>query len=319
MRTALGRRAKSTDYAAEPAESVARVSARGFTLMEMMIVLLVIFMLMGLLIGGIHLATGSTRKVADRVTAQSLKNAAVQFQQQFSFPMPLIKDAQPLTASASRQPNVYNLAVANDLTILRTSPPPDQLDPRFSICSIPYYLMGVADFPRDPGNANGQVIDGFKGAGFKSVRRDGSFETAGATHSPFFDVSRNAKAVFTIDFANGVVVLRDRNDVAFRYYRWEHNDTVAAIADLNVPLIIGDAKTDERLKSATAAILGAGPNGVFGNEDQILAVYGANHPQALTIDQMQTKVGVSGNAQDPAIQTKIRQAAIADNIMEPLQ
>jgi len=290
-------------------------NGRGFTLMEMMVVLLVIFMLMGLLLGGIHLATGSTRKVADRATAQSLKQAATQFQQQFSFPMPLIKDTQPLTASASRQPNVYNPGVAADLTFLRTSPAPAVADLLFSICSIPYYLLGVADFPRDPGNANGQVVDGFKGVGFKAVRRDGSFETAGATYSPFFDVSRNAKAVFTLDFTNGVVVLRDRSEVAFRYYRWEHNDTVATLADLNVPLILGDPQADDRLKSATAAILGAGPNGVFGNEDQLPLT----HPQYLTISQMQTKVGVSGDISQLAIQDKVRQAALADNIVEPLQ
>jgi hypothetical protein len=295
------------------------VVRRGFTLMEMMLVLLIVFMLMGLLLGGIHLVHGSVLRTADRATVQSLKNGAVQFKQLFNVYPPLVKDmgnesaAQPfsfdgqppVTTTAPFRPRVYSEGA--DSLFLRTSPPAAQADMRFSIYSLPYYVLGVLD----------ETVDGVAGPGMRSVRRDGSFEVAGKIIQPFYDVSRKANAVYHINGDAVRIVLRDRNEVAFRLYHWQHNDPVTTLADLNVPIIVGDPATDERLRSATWAIVAAGPNGVFGNEDQLLAQYPL-HPQQMTIGAMQLKVGVSGDISQQVIQDKVRQQALSDNIVELL-
>jgi hypothetical protein len=76
------------------------------------------------------------------------------------------------------------------------------------------------------------------GPGFRAVKRDGSFEKGGRTFSPFFDVSKNAKAVFDTQPGTFRIVLQDSHGVAFRYYRWRHNDPVTDVASLNIPWMV---------------------------------------------------------------------------------
>src|SRR5262249_38144378 len=138
---------------------------------------------------------------------------------------------------------------------------------------------------------------------------------------PFYDVSRKANAVYRWQGDPKRPMLRDRNEVAFRLYHWLQGQAsgpnagqVVALADLNVPDIIGDPPTDELLRSATWAILGAGTQGVLGNAEQLPV----GTPQNTIIGLMQQKVGVGAESTQQAIQDKIRQAAMADNIVELL-
>lgn len=302
---------------------------RGFTLMEMMLVLLVIFALIGLLVGGIKMARGTAKSTADRADANSLKQAVSQFDQQMGFKPPLVADfGKPpgggiplLSGAGGLQPLVYSVSNPQDLTFLRTSPPAAVADMRFSVYTLPYYVIGAIDTPRT--GANPPVpIDGMNGPGFRTVRRDGTFETAGKVFAPFFDVGKRPTAIYAMDQANGRVVLRDRNGIAYRYYHWEQGNSgtgkITGINDLNVPIILGNPQDNPELRAGTYAILGAGPDGVFGNEDQI-AIICPNHPQAMKPDQMAQKLGMSGNTSDPVFMAKVRAKAMSDNIVEVLK
>src|SRR5204863_1758069 len=162
---------------------------------------------------------------------------------------------------------------------MRTQPIASQPDLRFSVYSLPYYMLGVLDMKRDTADPNSMPVDGFAGPGFRTVKGDGTFNTGGRVFQPFFDVSRGSASVYAVDGTLGKVELRDRNGVAFRYYRWERGraqasqqgpaGTVVDLADLNVPMFLGDPAQNEQLKKARWAIVGAGPNGLFGNEEQL--------------------------------------------------
>ncbi len=285
---------------------------RAFTVIELMVVFLIILTLIGLTIGGIRFARSATKATADRADAKSLKDAVLNFQREMGFFPPLVADfgdppgaGTPLVNTPTGpQPLVFSVSNPQDLAFLRTSPPAAIADLRFSLYTLPYYVIGALDF------------DGQAGPGFRAPRRDGSFNTAGRVFAPFFDISRRPTAVFATDATNGRVVLRDRNGVAYRYYHWEHGDRLTGqmtgVATLNVPLILGDPTDNPELSAATYAIVGAGPNGLFGNEDQLLP----GHPQHLDIAVMAQMLGISGDPQDPNVQAKIRSVAISDNIVE---
>jgi competence protein ComGC len=319
-------------------------NGRGFTIMEMMLVLLVIFVIMGLLLGGMKLASKSARRTADAATVSSLKQAVTQFELQMGFVPPFVWDrgyplgsGGPLMPPPTVAPRVLNSGNQAQMDTMRTQPMEPAPDWRFSIYSLPYYVLGVLDMSRD-GTPTGPPVDGVPGPGFRATKPDGSFQSAGRTFQPFFDVSRNANAVFSQDAAAGKTVLRDRNGVAYRYYRWERSDPLDTsdpndpLKSLNVPLILGLGKVKPQpgqpmlkvtdivrefpeFKTARYAIVGAGPNGVFGNEDQIQNV-DAGHPQALSKQEMANKVGLSGDVNNTVFMDKVREAAAADNIVE---
>lgn len=305
------------------AETGRRGTARGFTIMEMMLVLLVIFVLMGLLLGGIRHMSKFARVTADRASVASLKQAVTKFEQEMGFPPPFVWDMPvaaagvvqgPLPATAPYKPVVFDAGQPQQVSFLRTQPPAAAPDLRFSVYSLSYYVVGVLDQPRD-GTANGPAIDGLAGPGFRTVRPDGSFNVAGRVFQPFFDVSRNANAVYATDAAQGRIELRDRNGIAFRYYRWEAGDpssnppgAILTPANLNVPMFLGDPSTNEQLKKARWAIVGAGPNGLFGNEEQLPS----GHPQYLTSIEVRARLGLPGSASFQQVWEK----ASADNVME---
>jgi type II secretory pathway pseudopilin PulG len=320
-----------------------RSRARAFSLVEMLLVILVVFMLMGLLLGGFRFARNYAKRQADRTSVKSLQQAVSYFSQQMGFVPPLIKDfgdppafgGSPIKlVNNENRPNTYTASVPTDLDFLRTTPNPAQPDLRFSIYSFSYYLLGACDEDRLTGAvppAQQMSIDGVRGPGMFAVKRDGTFERSGKRFEPFFDTSRNAKAVVTdtITGGPGRIELRDSNNVAFRYYRWEHGapgtGQVVDAADLNVPVMLGlgrvpapnpmdvrqwikdIARAMPEVKSAKFAIVAAGPNGLFGNEDQLPP----NHPQALSLSQMAAKLGISDSDPD-----RVAQLAAEDNVVE---
>lgn len=295
-------------------------SRPGFTLMELLAGIAVIFLLMGLLIGGIRYMSSSARAGADAATVAGLKDAVSQFKQQFGFLPPLVKDGAPHTTagplhSSGNAPLAYSLSDPNDRNFLRNEPP-GTVDLRFSIRSLPIYTMGVLDSARR--SNPGIPIDGVAGPRFKAVKRDGGFETTGRDFSPFFDISRNSKAVYETEPGSGKFEFRDPRGVAYRYYRWLHDDgslpsSAAQVAGyLNVPELVGDPTEagNVALRSAEYAIVSAGPNGLFGDEHKLPA----GHPQSLSLDDMAGKLGIRGSA--AALEAKIIDAAKADNVVE---
>jgi prepilin-type N-terminal cleavage/methylation domain-containing protein len=318
--------------------SRAGASRRGFTLIEILVAILVIFALMGLLIAGLHHAILTTKGVSDRAAVTALKQGVSQFRQTMNFLPPLVKDGMftvnnatgPLNAARTR-PVVYSLAptpLTNpDAAVLLTNVPvfsqaagpsgggAGTTDPRFSVYSLSYYLMGVLD----------RSVDGVDGPGLCAVKRDGSFEQSGRKLGPYYD-PRRADAVFEESPAGmGRIQLRDSHGVAFRYYRWMPNSALASpppnppnqpYFGLNIPDLVGDPSQSPDLRDAQYAVVGAGPNGVFGDEDLLPGTGPNRHPQYKTFDQIMAAVGMSGDANDTAFVAKVRKAAAADNIVE---
>lgn len=235
---------------------------------------------------------------------------------------PLVKDFDtqgPLDTTGTRpRPNVFLPADQDDLDFLRRLPPGDEVDPRFSVHSLPYYILGVL----------GVEIDGVEGPGFAEVNRDGSFKVrgtaadtrpAGRRFEPFFEV--DPTAVVAIDAAEGKLELRDRGGAPIRFYRWlpDEGDPPADIesysddgqdglrAFLNTPWMAGNPEEMPELRSAAYAIVAAGPDGLFGNEHEIKAQF-PNNPHGLDEDEMRTRLGIGPGE-------SIFEAASADNIV----
>jgi len=131
---------------------------------------------------------------------------------------------------------------------------------RFSVYSLPIYLMGVLD----------AEYDGNDGLGFREPAREGLFRTAGGRlFDPKFDASEDSDRLAEVDAEEGRFELRDRNGIAYRYYRWLPDEAQAGqtVTDLrNVPALLGDPADDIALRDADYAIVAAGPNRVFGEE-----------------------------------------------------
>jgi type II secretory pathway pseudopilin PulG len=307
-----------------------RPGRRGFTVIELVVVIAAIFLLMALLMVAVHHAIGFTRSSSDRAAVAGLKQGVEQFKQAFGFPPPLVKDGIPPTFPgqgpiSNFKPVVYQLSNNPDVTRLSgvypifipdppapPPPPPNGTDPRFSIYALSYYVLGALD----------KNVDGQDGPGFCAVKRDGSFEKSGRKFGPFFD-PRRGDAVYEehvsgTDGPAGRIQLRDSHGVAFRYYFWLSTLTAMGTLsntpttdDLRIPELVGDPTKNPDLRNAEYAIVGAGPNGLFGDEDLLPAA----HPQHLTLDQMGSKVGITYD-NTPAGADKIRKACAADNIVE---
>ncbi len=284
---------------------------RAFTLMELMFVLLLIFVLLGILLIGMTHAFRAAKGSADTQAAAALKTSVEQFRQQFGFFPPLVRDEGhpfppgPLEAGGIN-PAVYSASTPAHAAFLRHTGAPTP-DLRFSRHSLPYYLLGVL----------AEAQDGKAGPGFREPGRDGSFKKTGRVFDPFFDTSRTRGAIFARDPAEGQFELRDRTGSPYRYYRWlrgnpaqasaSNPDGVVTLADLNVPAMVGDPAENPALRSAEYAIVGAGPNGLFGDEDELPPT----HPDFLDIQGMQLRLGLSG-----ASAPQVKRAAREDNVVE---
>jgi type II secretory pathway pseudopilin PulG len=309
-----------------------RSRASGFTLMELLMTIAVIFALMALIIAGARYATRFTKRSADTATLSSLRQGVTQFQQQMGFLPPLVNDfgtgpfnqAPFLAQSGENRFRVWRVSETADLQFLRTSPPADVVDLRFSIYTLPYYILGVCEVPRYVADPARGPVDGVAGPGMLKPRRDGTFERSGQRFDAFFDTSKNVRGLVTTNALEGRVELRDGNGVPYRYYRWEHGKaTVGANSnpgpigavnitdDLNVPRILGDPDANPALKNAKYAIVGAGPNGLFGNEHQ----FPVNHPLRMTLEEMAVKLGLPTPATQQE-QDRLIQRAMEDNIVE---
>jgi hypothetical protein len=269
-------------------------------LVELLFVVVVLFMLIGLLMVGLRAATNMSRRAVDTQAVNSLGMGVEAFRQEFGFIPPLVRDhnstgnpADPLRTHPldpqRRVPVVRSISDQQDLDFLRRNPPPGQPheDWRYSLYSLPYYLIGALD----------AEVDGVDGPGFFSPQRDGSFAGGGRRYEPFFDVSSGSQGLRVQDAQAGRIELLDRHGTPFRYYRWEHERELRDLpGDLNVPGIVGDPGQDPQLRNAGYAIVAAGSNRVFGDED---------------VAVIRGEMGLSPNLTEAVV----RQRARADNVL----
>jgi len=290
-----------------------RRTQRGFTLVEVGFSIAIIALLIGLLLIGLNSMNKAARRAVERQNVASLKMGVDHFQDTFGFLPPLVDDGRisgspPLVSaggSGRMRPVIYS--AENDWDFLRgddTSRPEYE---RFSVHSIAYYLLG----------ALGSEVDGIDGPGFGEPLPDGRFRiawddkkgewyAAGRRTDPLFDTSKNPEGLYYDHdrLQEGRVELRDRNGVAYRYYRWisgDENGEIKDASDLNIPDLLGKAEDNPELRSAKFAIVAAGPNRVFGEG----ATEGGAAGLALALGQ---------SASDPV--EKLESLGRQDNIVE---
>jgi len=256
---------------------------RGFTIIELLITILVLGTLIGLLLIAFGRASNTARGVVDEQTVRALGLAVDTFEQELGFLPPLVKDAKYSCGAApvsntdpieNDQPVVYSTGDPADLDYLRSDgidiTDPSSTDCRFSEYSLAYYLVGAL------GSINGVMIDGVDGPGFYEPRRNGTFKTTGGRRfEPLFNAGGRSGTLVGVDQNAGRWEIRDGNGTPFRFYRWERGKAQGAgqfdageienTTDLNVPNVLGDPAESTRLRDATWAIVGAGPDGWFGD------------------------------------------------------
>lgn len=284
---------------------------RGFTMVEVLFSVGVIALLIGLLLVGVSAMNRAARSAIERQNVTSLKMAVDHFKDSFGFLPPLVYDGhshppdgfsssdspvkdRDIAGVTRPAPVTYTEESDKDWYFLRGREPSgaqsDDAHLRYSTHSIAFYLIG----------ALGEEVDGVPGPGFLAPQPDGSFRTGGPASDPLFDLSKNAEGLYIGDAKKGEVQLRDRNGLPYRYYRWIQGNEDGQIiepADMNVPALVGDPATEPQLRSATWAIVAAGPNRVFGDED----------PQDLII-----ALGGSASVDEQRLRTMARE----DNIVE---
>jgi len=107
-----------------------RTARGGFTIVELLFVILIIFLLMGLLIGGIKYVSSRARGASDLAAMKALGQSSNLFKQQFGFFPPLVRDGYDATFPpggplnpAKTKPLVYAVSTPAELTFLKTVPP----------------------------------------------------------------------------------------------------------------------------------------------------------------------------------------------------
>lgn len=319
---------------------------RGMTMVEILFAVLIIFLVMGLLIGAVRMVTRSARDTAHQAAGLALKQAVDHFQQEFGFIPPLVRDwgnnppalGEPIRQDGPQgqwRPRIYT--VGDHATFLRTVPARRFVDPdsRFSVHTIPYYLIGVLNQPRGGGDPRDRevAIDGVSGPGFRTPRRDGSFEAAGRTFDPFFAIGSGSTTLYTAGDQPGRIELRDANGVPFRYYRWEPERGDIASArrvreHTNLPLVVaryvpgddpwpdqpGEAAEQPapRIMAARYAIVGAGPDGLVGDE----FMFPAGHPLHVSLEEMEARLRIRPEGSRELRAAVVMRTAMEDNIVE---
>ena len=305
-----------------PTQRVQR-GVRGFTLVEVIFVILLIAILLSIALVGIRAASRSAQGAADRATVVSLKVGVDSFEQEFGFLPPVVKGADPTEEpfdTATERINVYRPSEVPDRNFLRgrsgsssTSGWSSTAALRYSEQSLPYFLVGALGAP----------VDGVEGPGMRAPRRDGTFATSGQSYQPFVDVSKRTLQIRPSDDISKpyVISFADRNGVEIRYYHWISESTLptsTGLSGLNLPFVIGAASLDgsstaspadanPALRSAKYAIVAAGPNRAFGD----IAI-GASDSGTEDLESVRDTIGASG-AKAAIV---VEQEARADNIVE---
>lgn len=271
---------------------------RAFTLIEVLLVVVILTVLAALLFVAIGAAVRTVRRSAEQQYVRSLATAVEQYKQSAGVVPPLVADGPgdtdgPLVFSpAAGQPARPRLKGENngDLSSVprflryETNTTPGT-PARYSEYTLGIYILGVL----------GKKYDGMDGPGFTKPDTDGVFSRAGSVTQPLFDVSRNTDRVRRLAVVGGEddqaarTVLVDRWNNPIRYYCWlpTYHKTGAGIASVyntpvppannavqakeirsyNVPPGVGNPLTSPELRSARAAIVSAGPDGLINDTD----------------------------------------------------
>lgn len=278
----------------------------GFTLLEALIVIIIIALLSGVLLVGVRRALEVGRREAERQILIAFKQGITNFENEFRFLPPLVADGGgsypeagggypnlPGLSSTPIGPNPnYNnslqpavvggvadqasLAVHNAFLQGFQGPSvtaaPLEWDYRFSVHSMPYYLMGMLNTP----GAGGNPIDGAQGPRFTAPRVDGSFTGRGKAYDAFYDPGDQVRRLAF----NGSpqVAFNDRWGRPIRYYRWEPRPgsptaqlgTPEASARTMVPRAAGDPRINTKVRGARYALVITGPDGVTDMQSPIM-------------------------------------------------
>jgi prepilin-type N-terminal cleavage/methylation domain-containing protein len=284
----------------------ARPSRRGFTLIEVLLVVVILTILAALLFVAIGAAVRTVRKASEQQFVRSLATAVEQYKQSVGAVPPLVADGPSDTdgplwvtppAGQSPRPRIKGEGAGTDLSrvtrFLRYELDADtgsNATARYSIYTLPTYVLGVL----------GKKYDGMDGPGFTKPDSDGVFSRAGSVTQPLFDVSRNtsrlvrdpsvpATAIGGEDDQACRMVFVDRWNRPIRYYAWlptvhkagtgttnvyatpvppaNNASQAKEVRSYNVPPAVGNPLTNPELRSARCAIVSAGPDGLINDTD----------------------------------------------------
>lgn len=245
-------------------------SRRGFTVIELSIVLVIIALVAGILIVGVRHALIGARLASERQFVTTLRMGVEQFKEQFKVLPPLVDDDGAFSAGTFEVPIAGFVLNDNQSVLKFLSLQSRPNDPRYSERTLPLYLMGAAN----------KEIDGIEGMGFTAVERNGQFSKRGKAFEPYFSADREQTRVVTSGSRGEDTRLFDKflrpRGVPIRYYRWlptfyDRNNVVAGsqvgdIKDHNVPFAVGDPAKNGVLRDGEYAVVSAGQNNAFGDE-----------------------------------------------------
>lgn len=227
--------------------------ARGFTLVELLVGIVVIGIILSLLLVALRGARRAGLSAAERQNVNAVKLGVVTFKDRFGFLPPLLKDQKtgtgggaivvytdPSSGQSERKFNIYDITKDLDLKDLRAEgdQPSDQ-DKRYSEVALAYYLAGACNV-RVLADAGAGPIDGVRGPGFMPPNPDGTFkltpglkkpepskpQSLAGKSDPLVEVGKRSLHLYT-DLASDPAIgepsraqLLNRDEKVYRYYRW---------------------------------------------------------------------------------------------------
>lgn len=264
-------------------------TARGFTIIELSIVLILVFLIATIAFVTFGRAIRGGRESAERLFLNHLKVAVEAFKQDHGFLPPLVNDnlfTSPMGENRAGSPldAVTQQPMVRDAAFLRGETMPTA--PRWSVFSIPMYISGVM----------GAAQDGIEGPGMTKPNDDGTFSRSGRKYEAYFDSARDP-ARFRRNPAghqgDSEVVMVDRWGKSsasaqwlpfntIRYYRWEprffppNTPNAGKVQNYNVPKVVGLPSANEALRTSGYAIVSKGPDGQA-NDNDINSVVNADN------------------------------------------
>ena len=243
---------------------------RGFTIIEISMVIIIIALLASVLLVGLNVSIKGARKSAEKQMLNSLRILCVQFRESFEFLPPLVRDAAPGPLDGND-----DLIVRSDDFLL--DPAANGGGVRFSEYTVGYYLLGAAD----------KKVDGIDGFGYTKPNKPnapaagtdlrGGFSRRGGKNEAQIDLTKVSNRILRDSDLpanagfNKIKVL-DRWKNPIRYYRWVNKYYTTGpqkgeIEEYNVPPEVGDPRENPALRSAEFALLSLGADGVISKDD----------------------------------------------------
>ncbi|MFN0012312.1 MAG: type II secretion system protein [Phycisphaerales bacterium] len=335
--------------AINPEGQTRRCAKRGFTLVEILIMITLIVVLSALLLFAIGPAVKSARTASDHAFARSMGVGVEQFRQQFGFLPPLVDDfasGGPIEEPASPALPFIRLKTGdtilprndavNQARFLRhEDTPPDganQTTLRMSYFSLPFYLLGTAGESNTDTMMNAKV-DGVQGPGFTQPLADGTFTRSGTRHEPMMSLAGLTERLQLLGGTNERT-FGDRQRRGVRYYRWAPTLHVAAgtpvpplvvPAPANDPLLAGQVRS---YNAPTVFPLGVRQRLISGQLEPVAAVMSPQQRSARyaivfpgldglfgdeTIATLRTQLGLIASTQID--DDEVRRRAALDNLV----